>query len=643
MTGGQDRSGEEGPTGGSGQDGTDARSDGPGELTRVRGAELLAAATVALLDVDRARELTADALHAVTRDWSAHEATPTAAARRELLRRLTHERRAPASTTGPDTVDARLRSAAEDPASAVPHALLDALADQPPAVRAVLAAPHLWHLDDDELARLLPPGHPTDDDLDTARTHLLTAHRTARADDGLAPADDLLPHDLDHLLQRLATEADPAHLPDLVHARTRRRRRRALTATVTVTAALAAAALGAAGVLGPDAPAADEAATPVGTLPASAPEWESLGGWPIRGDAASDPAIRGLVAVGAAESRPVFAGDVGDLRVVVAVRAPVGFADGSVVSAWVGPAGAPADRLTAVSYESGFAVAGEEVLAVGLPVTRDDGRLLVLARPDLPEVQVTGTVTPTPEGDVVRDAQAVPLEGGVGLASVGDGLPVTSRVLVDDALVTRPVLPRSWVPDLGGPGPDPQESAPTADYGWTLPYVEAATGIPQDDLDVRALVDTRRRETAFDPAGTRAPYRVRLAAVTTPDGGVLRLLEVRGVDPDVVRLLTSPEVVPADRAAEPFVLWFDPPGRDDRYLVLTPDTPDGRVRITWTAPEDADLPPVEGVVRDGVAVLPMASEGRSVDPESVLLEVRGPDGELVHDGPPLRGTSLDEG
>ena len=101
MTGGRDRSGEEGPTGGSGQDGTDARSDGPGELTRVRGAELLAAATVALLDVDRARELTADALHAVARDWSAHEATPTAAARRELLRRLTHRRRAPASTTGP--------------------------------------------------------------------------------------------------------------------------------------------------------------------------------------------------------------------------------------------------------------------------------------------------------------------------------------------------------------------------------------------------------------------------------------------------------------------------------------------------------------------------------------------------------------
>ena len=622
-----------------------------GAFVEVRWPELHAVAVLALLDGERAREVAAAALTDVSRRWSEVSGAPTTAARRRLLEHIARPPRSSRGTRRPTArdrppaadrpVDPDLRAAATDPDSAVPGTLLDALAEETPLVRATIAAELLWHLDPAEVTALAPgSAAELSDAVDRARGRLVVEHRTALARDGAPPADHRLGDDLARLVDRLVAATPWADGPALVADRVRAARRRSrLDGTVAVAAVVAGIAAGAAGaVLGATerSPAPDGAT--LSASPTAPPDWSNVGTWWARGNAASDPVIRQLVANAAPGSRLVFAGDLEDVRAVVAARAPLGFADSTTLSVWVGPAGADVGELRASSYELGDWAGPPDSLAVGLDAP-GAGRLLVLGRPDASGVELSPSVLPQRDGTLERTWEPVPLEDGVGSIPVDAPLGLATRVRVSGSDV-RPALPTSWLyalwsvdelasADGDRPGP----------FDETVAEITALTGITRSDLDEQVLVDTTTSVQVFDQPSARESSRVRFATFTTPQGAVLRSLRV-GTRADVVSVHTPPTLVPAGAADAPEVLWVEQSG-DERLLVVTPETTATRIRVDWGDPTDGDVVTVEGLIQDGFTVLtaPRGSMPDDIDRFRVVL--RDEAGEVRYDGVTPRGLRLD--
>lgn len=161
------------------------------QFMAARWSGLEAVALVATLDPVAARVATTAALATLAVRWPAalEDGAPTAAARRELLTRLgSWSAPRPIRTEGLVT---------EDPDDAVSTALLAALAEEEPLVRAAVAATSTWDAAVAEVAALSErDAQNLTAQVADARARLLLAHRAALAANGLSPADHRLDDDV---------------------------------------------------------------------------------------------------------------------------------------------------------------------------------------------------------------------------------------------------------------------------------------------------------------------------------------------------------------------------------------------------------------------------------------------------------------
>ncbi|MBM6401508.1 hypothetical protein [Phycicoccus sonneratiae] len=542
-----------------------------GGFVAARWPDLEAVALVATLDPERARELTTSALAGLRPRWqqTLEEGAPTAAARRALLARLEPSRgrgEASVASGAPEHGPVVRPPAVDDPDTGVPAALLDALARLRPAVRAQVGAGALWETTDDELRALAGEAAPSRADVDAARRELVAAHRAARAADGVPAADHRLDADLADLAHALARALpEPPDPAGLVVDRARRVRRRALVAGAG--GLLLAGGVGWVAVrdgLGAD-PVRPSPQTPTTAGPDDA-AWGTTTRWPARGGLADDLGVQALVARAGAGVRLLWAGEVADLRVVVAAT-PDHPPTSTAVRAWSGPPGTVAERLVEVPTSFDTILGVEDVVVLGLD--RPGGALLlVLTRPTERSAAFSPVVRPTPAGSLEREYTAVALADGVGTMLLPEPWGTAGRVRCAE-YDGGPLTPRAWDRTRsGGPG-----SGPLADL---VALVASSTGLSPDDLRGEVLVDSPTDGSVFDPtavSATGGDGRAVLTVVRTPDGAVVRGLDVRddGRSGTTTFLAGSPVVVPARLAGEPAVLSLDAPaGGPGRFLVVVP-------------------------------------------------------------------------
>ena len=212
------------------------------EFVAARWPDLEGVAFVVTLDVVAARRVTTEAFATLHQRWreALDDGRPGSHARRSVLRG--------AVAAAPEAVrpGARRPAPGADPDDDDPvlTALEGVLRDATALERALVAAASVWGAGPDEVADLL--GMPAADVRERAtalRSRLAAAHDTARAAEGLDPADWALDDDLDAVVERLlAGQGDPPDPAALVEDRRRAVRRRSL-----VTGGAAALAAGAAG------------------------------------------------------------------------------------------------------------------------------------------------------------------------------------------------------------------------------------------------------------------------------------------------------------------------------------------------------------------------------------------------------------
>lgn len=604
---------------------------GAADFVTARWSELEAVALLATLDPVGARETTAAALTAVRNRWAEvlEEGRPTATARDELLARLARSgarprprREPPAPTPVPEV----LRTAAVDPADPddpVPLSLLAALARETPGARAVLAAGVAW--DDDTQAR--PP--------DDVRARLLDAHRSARAAAGLPSDDRLLGPDLVALVERLArTQPDPPDPAVLVEDRVRGMRRRSLVVGGALAAGVAATgwAVGAARDGSGGASAARRPAGAPTTAGPDDPAWTTTSRWPARGRLATDAGVRAVVDRSGHRARLLWADDVHGVRVVVAARFDDGTPPGSTrVEVWSGPLSTPAARLAGVPYAADVLHGSEDVVALGVPAPRG-AVLVVLGRPGVRDGDFSPVVHPTAAGSVERTWRAVPVRDGVGSALVERPWGSAGRVRCGsyDGYV---LVPTAW-----GAATQPGRGDPVAELVAT---VASATGLPRTRLRGEVVVDSIASGSVIDPfalSATDGDGRVVLTRVTTPEGAVVRAIEVHddGRSTSPTRLDFGPFVVPADAGDEPAVVWLDDirPGTG-RYLVVVPA---GGRTCRLLATSTGAHPLSKAVPLKGrSAVVPVLD---APGPSAVRLVVEDAAGRRTYDGVPPGGRDL---
>ncbi|MGG5260297.1 hypothetical protein [Phycicoccus avicenniae] len=575
-----------------------------------RWSDLEAVALVATLDEGAAREATTAALAALRRRWAEvlEEGSPTTAARRAVLERV-----APAPSRGPG------RGRRPVPAPALPDALppldpddaalLPALTAETPEVRAALAADVVWDQPPAETAALLRrPDLPAA--VEAARERLLTAHRAARAVQGLGPADHALDPDLTDLVHALGTgRGDPPEPASVVEQRVRRVRRRSVLLGGGVAAAGGALAWW---QLAPDgsAPAATAPRpVPSRTTPGpDSPVWASTALWPPRGVLASDLGVQALVARGAPGSRILLADDVAGVRTVLAANlAAMGVEDvGTEVRLWAGALGAPAEQLIEIPMSLTTVYGVADFVAVGVP--HPTGALvLVLARPDAPPAELSLFARPAPSGDVEREWEDLPLQDGVAVR-----------------LLDAPPSPAVRIRGSRYDGPLPRPEAWGFAEGGPVEQVAAITGIPARSLRSR-VVSARLPGGITLPNAGSPPSVLSMHLVTTPDGGVVRTI---GAADGLV--YDEPTVIPAARAEGPYLTRLDDYSTSEGlYLVLVES---GASSVELRSGGSRVAPAVR--VRDRLAVV----RGPAVDDlRGVTLRVRSSTGKLLWDRPSVTG------
>lgn len=642
-----------------------------------RWPDLEAVAIAATLAPRLARELTTSALASLGERWVAtvDEGAPTRAARVELLRRIA--RLGPDAAPPPDalgvpapTTPALIPGDVDEPASAVPAALLAALRGEEPLVRAALAAGAVWGSPEDEVAGLaqaagLPVARLTGG-LRDARGRFLAAHREALAADGLSPADWRLERDVADVVDALAAaQPDPPDPAALVADRARRVRRR----TVLVGGAAVLAAGGAVSWLLRDAVAGGEgaadaaAAAPTsGTargVAASDPVWGLTSQWPPRGELAGDSGIQALVIrdLGAG-GRLVFADDVEGVRVVVAtvvqgvggsgtegtgLRGSGGAALGTVIRAWSGAPGMPAEGLEPVELGLDRIEVAPDVVAVAVPeaaatagaapdtgyAAMPGGVLLVLSRPTVAAATWSPVVHPTVNGSVERTWTLIRMRGGIGSRPLSAPLGAAARIQCSGYDGPIPGA-RSW--SASSP-PRPSAAEVAAEL------VASATGVPQEQLVSRVVVDSPVAGSVFDAealSATGGDGRVQVVHTTTPDRGLVRTLVVADDGRSGRSTTYGPSaVLPAADADQPLVRRLDlVPPRTMRYLVVAP----GAARCQLLAVAPAGYPVSKVVPLKGdTAIVPIVNGQDSNSYRLVLWDARG---RRTYSAVPPRGRAL---
>ncbi|NHA66649.1 thioesterase domain-containing protein [Phycicoccus flavus] len=542
-----------------------------------RWPEVEAVALLATLDADAARDLTTAAFADLRAGWSDALASgaPTAAVRRALLVRLPAGEPGSVEPVGPvaagpdpaDLVTGAVRSGVDDE---VARALLTALTREDPVVRAALAADAVWLVSPAELAALLGrDGVALEAATAAARDRVRRAHAEGRRAAGLAPDDGRADADLTELL-RTAADSRPGP-PDpaaLVAERVRGTRRRSLLVGGGAAALAGGAvwwALGGSTARTPAAPvrsALPTVAAPTPTGPDS-PVWTLTTNWPARGLLGNDLGIDARVRREAPGSTVVYAGDVDDVRVVVALSPGRDARRRPVVTVWAGSVGAPAEQLTPVEYGPDSFSGILELVALGLPHPTG-ATLLVLAPPRATGADFAPVVHPTKAGSAERTFLPVRLRDGVGALHLDAPWGVAARVRSGGYDGPVPA-PTGWAYHRPA-GQDLVESLPR--------YVASATGVPRRSLRTRLVVDSDTAGGVLDPTSqyARSDGRVRLGTTTTPDGAVVRQLEVVDRTPQGTSSLTlSPVVVPArERSAPVVVPLAGAPPDVARYLVVVP-------------------------------------------------------------------------
>ncbi|MBM6403140.1 hypothetical protein JQN72_02615 [Phycicoccus sp. CSK15P-2] len=581
-----------------------------------RWSDLESVALVALLDPAAARELTTRALAGVVRRWDEHDGAPTAAAQRAVVTAVAGRRS--------EAVPSVPRHTVADPGDAVPGALYDALAAEPPLVRLALAADLQWELPAGRVAAVASrAGRTLTADVAAAHDRLTQAHRAAREADGLQPSDERLDPDLYLLLDRLRPEPppDPAGLV--------RTGRTPVTRRAVVGAGAGAAAVGAvtwAVAASRDTttgPAPGPTASPSPALPADDPAWDSVVSWGPRGDLAADLEVQALVArVSSGRTRLLFADDVADRRVAVTLTAQDGFVPGTL-EVWHGPSGTDPRALDGPAPVLLPSEGEAPVVAVEVP-DAEPPRLLVLAPPTEQGLELSTVVEPLASGDIRRTWTPAALLAGVGLPLLGSPPSFATRLRC--AGHDGPVGLTDPYPGIAQSG-DPVDTLVT--------QVALATGVQRTLLHREVVLDTRVELPLLEDGWSDAPTRVRVVLVRTPGGGVVRSVVTEGVvRPDDTELWQPAVVVPAADAREPAVVRVvDPRANTGRFLVVAPDTPAGGVRTAQLLATSPNAYPVSKVtrMREGAAVVDVVNADQAA---AFRLRLEDGEGRRVFDDVP---------
>ncbi len=660
-----------------------------GGFVAARWPDLEAVALVAADDPATARELTTEALARLGRRWdeAVEEGSPTRAARAELLQGLARLGGGPSPVADREpspVATPRPERAAEPVAEPVAErvaepvagpdaggtdddvihaALLAAVRDEPPLVRAALAASTMWGCDAVDTAGLAgQPARPLADRVTAAHGRLLTAHRAALAARGHSAADWRLEGDLADALERLAAATlDPPDPAALVEARSRGVHRRALLLGGTGALAAGGAAWwllrGAAHEPPLTATSRPGAATATAVGPQD-PVWASTSQWPARGALAADPGILAMVAAeGGWASRLLWADDVAGLRVAVVARLdqPNMLGASTVLTVWAGAEGAPAGalapvpltldrtdgvadvvavsvpippsirvrtvRMTVVRADSepgGPAPVGPGAADAGAPVAAAAGAgaavLVLLTRPTVAVATWSPVVHPTENGSVERTWTLVRLDGGVG-AQVVDHVPgAAARVQCGDY----------DGPLAGVASTSPSTDGLTPEDAATV-LVATATGVPADDLRSTVVIDSPVAGSVLDASAISASDgdgRVRVVHTTTPDGALVRTLHVADDGRSGRSALFGPPVVlPAAEAGSPIVRRLDlVPPRTTRYLVVA--TGATTCQLLATAPAAYPVSKVERMFGQ-TAVVPIVNGQDTNSYRLVLWDTQG--------------------
>lgn len=608
-----------------------------GDFVSARFAELHAVAAVTAGDAEAAAHITATAL-AERWDELATTGTPTSTARLAVLTAVLSSTSGTAAsgTTPRDPLEMWL----EDDRSVARAALTAALAAAPVTARAALAAAHFW----DESPVLVAACAKTDPaavryQVEVLERTLAHEHAAAlgRESDQLAWA---LPEALADALEHLADTAavpDPVDLVNTVRTRAAHRRRTRAVAT----AAAAVLALSAAVALArpPRMPAGS-----VSTLALNAPQWAGLNSWAPRGPLAGDLGVTALVE----QRRTVdpgthllWAGPVGDTTTVVMTstrahadpprddsgRQPAsGPTDAPLrLRLWTGRAELGAAGLSPTPIEGPDVPTSHDVLALSIKQGASGAPpvVLVMTRPTVTVALASTGARPGPDGSSRPVGYDLTMTDGVTMFTERPGFP--SRVAVDNTTSS----PAGTLP-LADRLPERGSAAQLADAQRTALAVvtdyAAGSLYPTAVLDeVLAIPDPHSGTLGTE----QGPVHLSAVTVATPNGGWVRTTRLCRSELDAgCTFLERLAAVPADDHAYALLLVEGQPA--PTFVAVAPGaataelvTEDGQVRDT-------------AGVRNGLAVLTSSD----VIATSFRLRLRAPDGHLLYDKVPPRGTEL---
>ena len=605
--------------------------------------DLESAALLVTLDPERAREVTADALADLHQGWreALKEGVPGAMARSTVLTAAVGATTTPRpgrsgrGASSPEGTDPPPSGEdADEQTDAVVDTLVMVLRTASPLERAVVAGRAVWGLAPEDVAQSVgAPVGSVRDAADSLHGRLAAAHDAARNASGLPPAEWALERDVaeavEVLLRGVSDPPDPAAL---VSERSRVVRRRSLLVAGAGAAVLAG---GGAWLLQRDEAAGPVAAS-VPTRPdRDDPSWSGTSTWHPRGALASDLGVQALViARTASGSRLLWADDVGDRRLVVAVALDYRLSAGSDLRVWHGPRGADARTLEDAPLTLTTIEGVRDVVALSLPqgfrgLGRSASTLVVLSRPTVRSASFSRLVRPTPAGTIERDWVELPLTEGVAATVLRDPVSAAMRIRVagfDGPPVTTDPL---WL------GREVVDVAPVAFTRAVHAWVQRATGIPAARLRTEVVADSPVSGSILDAtaiSATDGDGRVVALRTVTPEGAVLSSVAATddGRAEGGTVVLRPAVVLLAEHADEPIVERVSDlrPGMA-RYLVVAP----GAAGVQMLGTSQSAYPVSEVVATKGraAAVVPVRNAGEGV---AFRVVTRDAAGNTLFDGVP---------
>ena len=610
--------------------------------------DLESAAFLVTLDPERARVVTAESLADLHQRWreALDEGVPGARARSAVLTAAVGATSLPrpgrpgrpvsgGSPVVEDDPPAPSEEGPDEQADAVVDALVTQLRAATPLERAVVAGRAVWAMAPEEVAGSL--GAPVGSVRAAAASlhvRLATAHDAARDAQGLPPAEWALERDVadavDVLLRGVPDPPDPAAL---VSERRRVVRRRSL-----LVAGAGAALLTGAGAwwLSSDRPAGPTPGSAAATLPGpDDPRWARTSTWHPRGVLASDLGVQALViARTASGSRLLWADDVGDRRLVVAVALDYSLSPGSDLRVWHGPRGADPRALEDAPLTLTTIEGVRDVVALTLPqgfrgLGRSASTLVVLGRPTVRSASFSRLVRPTTAGTIERDWVELPLKDGVAATVLPDPVSAAMRIRVagfDGPPATTDPL---WL------GRDLVDVAPAAFTRAVHTFVQRVTGIPATRLRTEVVADSPVSGSILDAtaiSATDGDGRVVALRTVTPEGAVLSSVVVTddGRAEGGAVVLRPAHVLLAESASDPIVERVsDMREGFARYLVVAP----GAASVQMRGTSQSAYPLSEPVATKGkaAAVVPVRNAGEAA---TFRVVTRDAAGNTLFDGVP---------